>query len=115
YVEVVITFTLSRGFSQIWGSDPLPGGARACARGTYTPASPGILVLDPKDNNALNLTSSVNVTVTNGGSIVVDSTSNSGASLTSTGSVTASNILLSGPSYSQSNTGTLVGTVSYNV
>jgi hypothetical protein len=116
YVEVIITFQQDRFFGVIWGSDQLNGGARSVARGTYTPATPGILVLDPTDNNTFNLTSSGNVTVANGGAIVVDSTSaDGGATLTGTGNATADTINLSGPKYNQSSSGDLVGTVSYNV
>jgi hypothetical protein len=115
YIEVIITFKLNRGFSLIWGDDQLKGGARAVGRGRYSPVAPGILVLDPTDPNSLSVTASGGVTVTNGGSIIVDSTSGSGASLSNTGNVTASDINLSGPSYSASNTGTMIGTVNYNV
>jgi hypothetical protein len=116
YVEVIITFTQERLFSRISGDALLNGGARAVARGTYSPASPGILILDPKDNNTLDLTAAGNVTVTGGGSIVVNSNStNGGATLTSTGNATANVINLSGPVYNRSNTGDLIGTVNYNV
>jgi len=116
FAEVIITFQEDRYFGNIWGSQKLNGGGRAVARGTYTPASPGILVLDPTDNNTLDLTATGNVTVTNGGSIVVDSTSaNGGATLTSTGNATATTINLSGPKYNKSNSGDLIGTVNYNV
>jgi hypothetical protein len=115
YAEVIIMFQQERYFSNIWGSQKLAGGARAVARGTYAPASPGILILDPKDSNTFNITASGGVTVNNGGSIVVDSTSSSGASLTNTGNAVASTINLSGGGYNKSNTGDLIGTVNYNV
>ncbi len=116
YIEVIITFTQNRGFSRIWGDTVLGSGARAVARGIYAPAAPGILVLDPTDNNTLDLTAQGNVTVTNGGAIVVDSTSsNGGATLTSSGNATATTINLSGPVYNKSNTGDLIGAVNYNV
>ncbi len=116
YVEVIINFTQQRTFSRVWGDALLTGQVRCVARGTYTPASPGILVLDPTDNNTLDLTAQGDVTVTGGGAIVVNSTSaNGGATLTSSGNATATNINLSGPKYNQSNSGTLKGTVNYNV
>jgi hypothetical protein len=113
--EVIISFQQERYFGSIWGSQKLTGGARAVARGTYSPASPGILVLDPTDNNTFNLTSSGNVTVNNGGSIVIDSSSSSGASLTNTGNGVATTINITGKAYSASNAGTLQGTINYNV
>ena len=115
YAEVLITYNQRRFFSAIWGSDALKVTARAVARGTYTPANPGILILDPTDNNTLDVTASGNVTVTNGGSIVVDSKSaNGGATCTSTGNIVADTIDLSDDTYNHSNTGTLIGTINYN-
>jgi hypothetical protein len=113
--EVLITYNQARYFSRIWGDTALRVTARAVARGTYTPASPGILVLDPTDNNTLNVTSSGDVTVTNGGSVVVDSKSpNGGATCTNTGNITAATINLSDNTYNSSNSGTLIGTINYN-
>ena len=116
YAEVVISFNESRYFSRIWGNSSLPVTARAVAHGAFTPASPGVLVLDPSDNNTLDVTASGNVTVTGHGSINVNSKSaNGGATLTSTGNVVADNIYLSDDVYNHSNTGDIVGTVNYNV
>jgi hypothetical protein len=115
YAEVVITYNQSRFFSAIWGSGALKVKARAVARGTYTPANPGILILDPTDNNTLDVTASGNVTVTNGGAIDVDSKSaNGGATCTSTGNIVADTINLSDNTYNHSNTGTLIGQINYN-
>lgn len=116
YVEVIINFNQSQFFGNVWGNGTLSTFARAVARGIYAPASPGILVLDPTDNNTLDLTASGNVTVTNHGSIVVNSKSaNGGATCTSTGNAVADTINLSDNTFNHSNTGTLVGTVNYNV
>jgi hypothetical protein len=115
YVEVIITFQEDCYFGAVWGSQKLTGSARAVARGLYTPATPGILVLDPKDNNTLDLTAGGNVVVTGGGSIVVNSTSDSGAALTNTGNAVANTINLSGAGYSKSNSGNLDGTINYKV
>jgi hypothetical protein len=116
YAEVLITYNQCRFFSSIWGSGALQVKARAVARGTYTPASPGILVLDPTDNNTLNVTATGNVTVTGGGSIDVDSQSaNGGATTTNAGNIVADTINLSDGKFNSSNTGTLIGTVNYNV
>jgi Putative Flp pilus-assembly TadE/G-like len=115
YVEVLITYNEDRFFSKIWGDGKLKVAARAVARGSYTPASPGILVLDPTDNNTLNVTSSGDVTVTNGGAIDVSSKSpNGGATCTNSGNITADTINLSDGKYNSSNSGTLIGQVNYN-
>lgn len=115
FAEVIITYKQKRLLSAIWGSDALKVKARAVARGTYTPASPGILILDQTDNNTLNVTSSGDVTVTNGGCIDVNSRSaNGGATCTSTGNIVADTINLSDGTYNDSNTGTLIGTIHYN-
>jgi hypothetical protein len=116
YVEVIINSTQKRYFSSIWGSDNLTVTARAVARGQYNPSAPGILVLDPKDNNTLDLTAAGNVTVTNGGAITVDSQSaNGGATLTNTGNAVADVINLSDGVYNRSNSGDLIGQINYNV
>jgi Flp pilus assembly protein TadG len=116
YAEVIITYKQSRYFSYIWGDSKINVAARAVARGSYNPASPGILILDPTDNNTLNVTCTGNVTVTNGGAIDVDSTSaNGGATCSNTGNIVADTINLSGPTYNHSNTGTLIGTINENV
>jgi Flp pilus assembly protein TadG len=114
--EVIITYYQSRFFSNIFGAGKLEVIARGVARGKYKPASPGILILDPTDNNTLNVTCSGNVTVTNGGAIDVDSRSpNGGATCTNTGNIVADTINLSDNTYNHSNTGTLIGQVNYNV
>jgi Flp pilus assembly protein TadG len=114
YVEVLLTYNQPRYFSAIWGSGKIQVAARAVARGMYKPAAPGILILDPKDNNTLNVTASGGVTVTNGGAIDVDSTSGSGLSITNIGNVTADAVNITGPSYAQSNTGTVIRQINYN-
>jgi hypothetical protein len=115
YAEVLITYNQGRIFSSIWGDGALKVTARAVARGTYAPANPGILILDPIDNNTLDVTASGSVTVTNGGAIDVDSKSASGgATCTSTGNIVADTINLSDNTYNHSSSGTLIGTINYN-
>jgi hypothetical protein len=115
YAEVLITYYQTRFFSNVWGNGMLRVSARAVARGLYAPTAPGILVLDPTDNNTLNVTASGNVTVTNGGAIIVDSNSpNGGATCTNTGNIVADTINLSDNTYNHSNSGTLIGTINYN-
>jgi Flp pilus assembly protein TadG len=115
YAEVIITYYQTRFFSNLMGSGKLKVSARSVARGLYKPSSPGILILDPTDNNTLDVTASGGVTVTNGGSIIVDSKSaNGGLTITNTGNVTAANVNLSDGLYNQSNSGTVIGTVNYN-
>jgi Putative Flp pilus-assembly TadE/G-like len=108
YAEVIIGYNQQRLFSGIWSSAKLPVSARAVARGLWTPASPGILVLDPTGNNALDVSASGNVTVTNGGAVIVDSNSASGgATFGDTGSVVATAINLGDNTYNHSSSGTL--------
>jgi hypothetical protein len=114
YAEVIISYNQARFLSTIWGSGTLKVGARAVARTSYNPANPGILLLDPTDNNTLDVTSSGNVTVTNGGAIDVDSKSaNGGATCTNTGNIVAKTINLSDNTYNHSNSGTLIGQINY--
>jgi hypothetical protein len=116
YAEVVISYNESRYFSRIWGSSNIPVTARAVAHGEFTPANPGVLVLDPTDNNTLDVTASGNVTVTGHGSINVNSKSaNGGATMTNTGNIVADNINLSDGVYNHSNSGNMIGSVHYNV
>src|SRR5262249_52473873 len=96
------------------GSGSLQVAARAVARGMYTKASGGIIILDPTDNNTLNVTATGNVTVTNGGSIDVDSRSpNGGATCSNTGNIVADTINLSDGRFNSTNTGTLIGQINY--
>jgi Flp pilus assembly protein TadG len=109
YVEVVITVNQPRFFSAIWGSGSFQVPGHAVARAKYASASPGILILDPKDSNSLDTTAAGGIFVTGGGSIVVDSNSSSGASITNSGNVEAQNFYFSGnPGYSTSNTGKFI-------
>jgi hypothetical protein len=115
-IEVIIKSNQKRYFSSIWASDDLKVLARAVARGQYRASAPGILVLDPTDNNTLDLTAAGNVTVTDGGAITVDSQSpNGGATCTNTGNAVADVINLSDGVFNHSNSGTLIGQINYNV
>jgi Flp pilus assembly protein TadG len=114
YAEVLITANESRIFSNLWGSGTVPVSSRAVARASYTPASPGILILDQTDNNTLNVTATGNVT--NGGAITNDSKSaNGGVSITNTGNVVADTVNLSDGTYNHSNSGDIIATnLNYN-
>jgi hypothetical protein len=115
YVEVLIAYNQRRYFSSVLGAGALKVTARAVARGAYTPAAPGILLLDPTDNNTLDVTATGGVTVTNGGAITDDSKSaNGGVTLTSTGNITANVVNLSDNTYNHSNSGNIVGNINYN-
>src|SRR5262249_38979758 len=85
-------------------------------RGTQMVPGIGLLVLNTTSTNALNLTTSGNVTVTNG-SVVVDSSSSSGLHLGAAGNLTATLIktsTTSSPGYSTTSSGTISGTIKYN-
>jgi hypothetical protein len=116
YVEVIIEYNEPRFFNGLFGKGSLTVQARAVARGKYTAASPGILILDPTHSNALTTTNTGNIVVRNGGTIIVDSTDPAGASLTNSGNIEAATINLSGsPGYKYSNSGRIVGTINSDV
>jgi hypothetical protein len=115
-VEVIVVYNQPRYFSNIFGTGTLTVQARAVARGKYSAASPGILILDPKSSNALTTTNTGSVVVTGGGAIDVDSADPAGATISNAGNIQAATINLSGvPGYKYTNTGVFVGTLNSGV
>jgi Flp pilus assembly protein TadG len=115
YAEVIITNHQPRFFSQIWGQGAIVVNARAVARGTYTPGSAGIIILDPSSKDTLSVTGNGSVTVTGGGGIDVDSNSANGAAgCTGNGNIVATTINLCDNTYKHSGNGTITGTINYN-
>jgi hypothetical protein len=82
YVEVIVQYNQPRGFSNIFGSAPIPVKARAVARGAWVPPKGGIIALNPTASGAITASGQGNLTVNNG--IVIDD-SNSNAALTVNG------------------------------
>lgn len=72
YVEVIVQRNQRRGFSNIWGKEPVAVTARAVAGGTldYIPGS--VLVMDPKKKEALKLKKNGSILEADG-AIVVNS------------------------------------------
>lgn len=111
YVEVIVQYNQRRGFSNLFGSGPVPVKARAVARGKWTPFSSSILLLDPTSSGALSGVGKGSITVT-GGSIVVDSNSPTGGMLNGYSIVSAPEINFSGvPGWSTSGNASFVGTI----
>jgi hypothetical protein len=98
YVEVIVQYNQSRGFSNLFGNGTIPVKARAVARGAWVVPKGGILVLDPTASGALTTSGGGNATV-NGGWVIVDSnnTSTNGAmTVSGGGTLTAQGFNLTG-------------------
>ena len=72
YAEVFVTTKLKRAFSRIWGSDDVPVGARAVARGAWVSPNAGVLILNYQDKASLNSQGNGAFTET-GGPVIVNS------------------------------------------
>src|SRR5262249_16160216 len=86
YVEVIVQWDQPRGFSGIFGSDPIPIKARAVARMKRSPATPGLLLLNPSASGVLSATGNGSITVKNS-AIVVNSTSSTAITTSGSNSV----------------------------
>jgi hypothetical protein len=98
YVEVIVQYNQSRGFSNLFGSGRIPVKARAVARGAWKVPKGGILVLDPTAPGALSTGGGGNVNV-NGGIVIVDSNNtgtNGAMTVSGGGTVTAQGFNLTG-------------------
>jgi hypothetical protein len=54
YIEVTVTYYVTRGFSRIFGSGTIPVEARAVARGAWVAPKAGVILLDYDDRASLN-------------------------------------------------------------
>jgi hypothetical protein len=79
YVEVVVQYNQTRGFSSIWGSDSIPISARSIARAQASNWNATILTLSPTANTSLNLTGGSTMTVPQ--AVIVDSSATTAANL----------------------------------
>ena len=95
YAEVIVTYFVTRSFSNIFASGPITVRARAVAIGAPIAADVGILVLDPTGKGAFNANGSGGATVT-GTPIVVDSSDPSAAIAGGGGTVVAPEIDITG-------------------
>jgi hypothetical protein len=119
YVEVIITYYQSRGFSGIFGSSSIPVKCRAVARGCYTTGTVGILMMNKTISNSLEIDGNLNIL--NGGQIYVDSTSATATQMASTATLSCGGLNVagsgiqqdSGSSISYTNSGHLTTGISY--
>jgi hypothetical protein len=95
YVEVTVSYSQPRGFSQIFGAGNITVSAHAVAAGFFSPLDDGIIVLDPSGAAALNVVGNSAIDVTSG-PIIVDSSSPSAAAFNGPGSINASAISITG-------------------
>lgn len=80
YVEVTVTYYVKRGFSRIFGSEPIPVQARAVARGAWIAPKAGVIILDYDDKASLNAQG--NGAFTETGAPVIVNSNNSSATVT---------------------------------
>lgn len=91
YVEVIVEYYHTRGFSSLFGADNVPVRARTVAVGKPSAGEFGILVLDPDDKSAFNA---------NGGGVVrVDETPIIVNSTSAEGSIAGGGSNIQAPSY----------------
>jgi hypothetical protein len=111
YMEVTIVAPQPQFFSTIWGVQNLSVKARAVARGKFTAADPGILLLEPSAAHALDDTGNGNIVVTGGGSVIINSNNSMAATLTGNGSVQSkqANVTGQNPGYTTSGGGQFLG------
>jgi Flp pilus assembly protein TadG len=108
YVEVIVQLNLKRTFSRIFGDEDLPVPARAVARGKRDKLPNGILVLNPTQKGALDVTGSATLDVK--GSVIVDSNHSEAVTFNGSSIVTAKEVNITGsnPGY------TLGGSSAFN-
>ena len=112
YVEVVVEYYHTRGFSSLFGTDKVPVRARAVAVGKPNAGEFGILVLDPDDKSAFNANGAGQITVSRT-PIIVNSTSQEGSIAGGGVTVNAPSYYLAG-NYTTSGGGQFSGTMNLN-
>jgi hypothetical protein len=95
YVEVYVTYYVTRGFSRIFASDTIPVQARAVARGAWIAPKAGIIVLDYDDRAALNAQGNGAFTET-GAPVIVNSDNASATVTAGNGAIRASEFYVTG-------------------
>jgi hypothetical protein len=99
YAEVYVNYNQKRYFSRLFGSDDVPIQCRAVSQGMWSAPKMGILVLDPTQPGAMNVTGGGNVSVT-GASLIIDSNAPNAGTASGGGTVTATEIDITGvPGY----------------
>ncbi len=111
HVEVVITAVQPRYFSRIFGTEAIPVGARAIARGRRSSITPGIIVLAPSGKGAFSTGGGGNMTVS-GAPVIVNSNDVEAMYANGGGTVTAPEFRVGGiPGWSTPGGGTFSGPI----
>jgi Flp pilus assembly protein TadG len=108
YVEVIVSYNLTKCFSALWGAGTMTAGASSVGRGYKKTGPASILVLDPTGQQAFNLSGGSSV-VTDG-NVVVDSNSSKALVSSGTAQLTAPEIDITG-NQNLSGGATISGTV----
>lgn len=95
YAEVILKYQQRRYFSAIFGSQDIPVGARAIARGGTLNFGKGLIALDRHKDKAIDIGGNGGVKVV-GDSVFVNSDSNIAVSLNGNASIEASSLEISG-------------------
>jgi hypothetical protein len=96
YAEVIVTYFQPRYFSSIWNKHALAVSARSVALGRWGGSGTGVLVLDPRQQYALDASGGGAVAVTGGASMIVNSDHNAAARATGGGQLTAPRFRITG-------------------
>ena len=113
YVEVIVEYYHTRGFSALFGADKVPVRARTVAIGKPTAGEFGVLVLDPTLKSAFNANGGGNITVREV-PVIVNSTSSEGSIAGGGSTINAPGYQLAG-NYTTSGGGTFIGPISTGV
>lgn len=95
YVEVKVIYQMTRAFSRIWGTEPIPIHARAVARGAWVGSSAGVIILDYDDKASLNAQGNGAFTET-GGPVIVNSNNPSAVLVSGNGKMIAPEFHITG-------------------
>jgi hypothetical protein len=109
YVEVLITASMPRIFSGLFGSGNLQVTARAVAVGQWVPYPTGILALDPTSSGSVTMSGNGTINVT-GAPIVVNSNSATAVEASGNGTIAAPQVFIAGGDATAGN-GEVEGTV----
>jgi Flp pilus assembly protein TadG len=98
YVEVIVQYNQTRGFSRVLGAGTIPVKARAVATGRWVVPKGGILALDPTASGSITASGGGTINA-NGGTVIDNSNNNSALIANGGGTITANEIDITG-SYS---------------
>lgn len=111
HVEVIISHRQPRYFSQLFGTDDVPYGARSVARGRRGGINDAIITLDPINKGSLNAAGNGSITV-QGAPVQVNSSNYSAMIANGNGFMTADTFLVTGsPGYTTPGGGSFVGPI----